>query len=144
MLTVERTFTVDASIETVFTYLADFTNTNEWDPGTVRTTRTDSGPLQQGAQFHNVSEFRGRETELEYELTTFDPHSHLVFTGKNKTVTSQDDLSLRPSGTGTEIHYQARFDFHGVAKLAQPLLHSTFDELADKTVVQLSGVLNAL
>jgi carbon monoxide dehydrogenase subunit G len=144
MLTVERTFTVDRPIETVFDYLADFTHTEAWDPGTVSTTRVDSGPLQPGARFHNVSTFRGRRTELEYELTTFDPRSHLTFTGNNKTVTSVDDLSFRPSGAGTEIHYAAHFDFHGVAKLAAPLLKKAFDSLADETVEQLTGVLEQL
>jgi carbon monoxide dehydrogenase subunit G len=144
MLTVQRTFTVDRPIETVFDYLADFTNTEAWDPGTVRTTRVDSGPLQSGARFHNVSNFRGRRTELDYELTTFDPRSHLTFTGNNKTVTSTDDLAFRPSGSGTEIHYAAHFDFHGLARLATPLLKSTFDKLADETVQQMTGVLESL
>jgi carbon monoxide dehydrogenase subunit G len=144
VLTVERTFTVQAPIENVFDYLADFTNTNDWDPGTVRTTRLDNGPLQVGAKFHNVSKFRGRETELDYELTVFDPRTHLTFQGTNKTVTSTDDLSFRPDGSGTRIHYAARFDFHGVAKLAQPFLSSTFETLADDTVMKMTGVLERL
>ncbi|CAN5513407.1 SRPBCC family protein [soil metagenome] len=144
MLTVERTFTVQAPIENVFDYLADFTNTNDWDPGTVRTTRLDNGPLQVGAKFHNVSKFRGRETELDYELTVFDPRTHLTFQGTNKTVTSTDDLSFRPDGSGTQIHYAAHFDFHGVAKLAQPFLSSTFETLADDTVIKMTGVLERL
>ena len=36
---VERTFTVATPIEAVFDYLADFTHTNEWDPGTIETRR---------------------------------------------------------------------------------------------------------
>ena len=144
MLTVQRTFTVDRPIETVFDYLADYTHTETWDPGTVRTTRTDSGPLQRGARFHNVSTFRGRQTELDYELTSFDPRSHLIFTGRNKTVTATDDLTFRQSGNGTEIHYVAHFDFHGLSRLATPLLRRTFDRIADETVAQLSNVLRQL
>ena len=36
---IERTVTVDRPPAEVFAYLADFTTTTEWDPGTVRTTR---------------------------------------------------------------------------------------------------------
>ena len=55
---VERTFTVAQPVETVFDYLADFTHTNEWDPGTVETTRT-SGDGGVGTTYANTSEFMG-------------------------------------------------------------------------------------
>ncbi|MEO7351089.1 MAG: SRPBCC family protein, partial [Marmoricola sp.] len=35
----QRSVETDASPAAVFAYLSDFTNTNEWDPGTVETTR---------------------------------------------------------------------------------------------------------
>lgn len=145
MLTVERTFDVTTPIAIVFSYLADFGHTEVWDPGTVTTTRTGTGPVARGATWHNVSEFRGRRTELEYELTTFDAPRHLVFTGTNKTVTSADDLTFgEAGGGGTTVRYQARFDFHGVARLAEPFLKKAFDKIADETVVQLRSTLTAL
>jgi uncharacterized protein YndB with AHSA1/START domain len=144
MLSVQRTFDVDRPVAEVFAYLSDFTNTEHWDPGTVTTTRTDDGPLGQGSRFHNVSEFRGRQTELEYELTTYEPTGHLVFTGNNKTVTSTDDLTLAANAGGTTITYRAFFDFHGVAKLAAPLLKRGFEKIADETVVQMRGTLEKI
>jgi carbon monoxide dehydrogenase subunit G len=144
MITVERTFIVDRPARVVFAYLEDFTNTEQWDPGTVSCTRTDSGPLEVGAKFHNVSKFRGKESELEYELTASDPDTHLIFVGKNSTVTSTDDITMRADGERTSLTYHAQFEFHGLAKLAQPLLGSTFEKLADDTVVQMTRTLEAL
>jgi len=40
MITLQRTISVQQPVERVYTYLSDFTTTTEWDPGTVRTTRT--------------------------------------------------------------------------------------------------------
>ncbi len=40
MASLERVLTVDKPAARVWDYLSDFTSTNDWDPGTVRTVRT--------------------------------------------------------------------------------------------------------
>ena len=142
MLSVQRTFDVDAPLAEVFDFLADFTNTEKWDPGTVSTTRLDTAALAVGARWRNVSEFRGRRTELEYTLRTLDPGKQLIFEGKNKTVTATDNLTFS-SGVGnrTTITYRATFDFHGLAKLAGPLIRPGLEKLANETVTQLTRTL---
>jgi carbon monoxide dehydrogenase subunit G len=144
MVIVERTVETASPIDRVFDYLSDFTNTEEWDPGTLRTKRVDTGPIAVGTRFHNVSQFRGRETELEYRLTRLEPVRRLTFVGENKTVTSTDDMRLTSTATGTAIRYQARFAFKGVAKLASPFLRSSFEKLADETADQLRDALAKL
>ncbi len=144
MITVERTVDVARPVATVFTYLADFTHTEQWDPGTVHTTRTDHGPLGVGSRFHNVSEFRGRRTELDYEVKRFDQDEHLTFTGDNRTVTATDDLALRATESGTRITYRAHFRFKRWARLAEPLLRRGFSKIADETVAQLQATLEKL
>ncbi|PZS14079.1 MAG: polyketide cyclase [Pseudonocardiales bacterium] len=144
MITVQRAVEVDRPLEAVFDYLADFTHTEQWDPGTVSTVRTDSGPLGVGARFHNVSEFRGRRTELDYRVMRFDPGEHLTFTGDNRTVTATDDLALRASASGTHITYRAHFRFKRWARLAEPLLKRGFQKIADDTVAQLRATLETL
>jgi hypothetical protein len=55
MQSVERTITVDKPLDLVRAYLADFTNTEEWDPPTRRTVRESGtggvGTVYQ-AEFH--------------------------------------------------------------------------------------------
>ena len=143
MLDVTRTFVVTKPLDEVVSYLRDFANTEQWDPGTVSTTRVGDGPIEVGARWRNVSEFRGRKTELEYRLTR-DEARRLTFVGKNKTVTATDDLHLREVDGGTEISYQAHFDFHGLAKLAVPFIRGAIEDLGDPTVRQMTKVLNAL
>lgn len=143
MIDVERTFEVRQPVSVVVDYLSDFAHAEQWDPGTRSCTRTDSGPIRVGSTWHNVSEFKGKETELEYRLTELDG-GRLVFVGENKTATSTDTVSVRATDAGSAITYHAQIEFHGVAKLATPFLKSEFEELGDKTVVQMTGVLNAL
>lgn len=144
MIAIERVLTVTKPPGAVFAYLSDFTNTGAWDPGTVTTVRTDSGPLREGSTFHNTSQFRGRRTELDYRLMTFTPDAHLVFTGNNKTVEATDDLSFTASDDGgTTITYRARFRFKGLVRLAEPFLRKRFDPIADDTVRQLRSTLES-
>jgi carbon monoxide dehydrogenase subunit G len=139
----ERRFIVSAPLGEVTGYLKDFSHAEDWDPGTERCVRTDSGEIRVGSTWHNVSRFRGRTTELDYELRTL-AEDRLTFVGNNRTATSTDDLSFRVSGAGTSVTYRATIRFHGLARLADPLMQRVFNRIADETVDQLTRVLNAL
>lgn len=144
MITVQRTILAHRPVEQVFAYLRDFTNTEQWDPGTIRTTRADDGPLREGARFRNISEFRGRRTVLDYELAELETERHLRFVGRNKTVTATDDLTFRHDDGGTAVVYRATLQFHGFARLAEPLLRRNFEQLADATEHRLAESLAGL
>lgn len=136
---VERTFSVPRPAETVFDYLSDFTTTNEWDPGTIETTRT-SGDGGVGTRYANTSEFNGRRTELVYETRVHERPTRVQFQGTNKTVTTVDAMSFVPAGDGasTQITYRADFRFVFPLNLVAPLvLRGKLDRLADETVDQI-------
>ncbi|GLZ46590.1 polyketide cyclase [Actinomycetospora sp. NBRC 106375] len=130
MPSVERTAHSPAPVGTVQAYLRDFANAEEWDAGTISCTPVDDTPVGVGKQWRNVSEFRGRETTLTYTLEADEP-GHLRIVGRNKTVTSEDDMTLTADGPGTTVTYRATFTFHGAAKLATPLLVPALGKLAD-------------
>ena len=140
---VERTFSVPRPVDTVFDYLSDFTTTNEWDPGTIRTTRT-SGDGGVGTTYANTSEFNGRRTDLVYETKVHERPGRVHFQGRNKTVTTVDAMSFVPTadGSSTEITYRADFRFVFPLKLVAPLfLRGKLDKLADETVEQIEKAL---
>lgn len=128
-----RTVTTRRSPDEVFAYLADFTRTEEWDAGTVRTTRV-HGDGGVGTRYENVSRFLGRRTELTYVVEESDPPKRLRLRGENKTVVTHDTMTLRalPDG-GTEITYRAEFAFQGIARLVSPLLSPAFKRLGDES-----------
>jgi carbon monoxide dehydrogenase subunit G len=141
---VERTFTVATPIETVFDYLADFTHTNEWDPGTIETRRM-SGDGGVGTTYYNRSEFAGRETELTYESVVQERPTRLQFRGTNKTATATDTLTFSPAGDGTQVHYRADFEFTFPVSLVAPLLvKPKLGGIADETVAQMRNTLENL
>ena len=144
MPTVTRTVHTPAPRDVVVSYLRDFVNAEEWDAGTISCTPVDDAPVGVGKQWTNVSEFRGRETTLTYTLER-DEAEHLRIVGRNKTVTSEDDMSLSPSSDGgTDVSYTATFTFHGAAKLATPLLVPALGKLADDAQRTLHDALQKL
>ncbi len=140
---VERTFTVSRSLEDVFDYLSDFENTNQWDPGTVSTTRT-SGDGGLGTIYANRSQFMGREVDLTYETIGFDRPTFFSARGTNKQSTATDSMTFTRDGDRTQIHYRADFQFHGIVKLVAPLVvKPKLDALADETVEDIRTALES-
>lgn len=143
MVSVSRTFTVSASPGDVIDYLKDFSHAEQWDPGTQRCTRNDSGPVAVGATWHNESKIMGVSTELTYTLDDL-TDTRLVFVGENKTATSTDTISVSPAAGGSEITYRADLRMHGAAALFAPAMKLVFEKLAGDTKQQLTRVLNGL
>ncbi len=139
---VERIFAVQRPIDEVFDYLADFTHTEEWDPGTVSTTRR-SGDGGLGTTYDNVSELLGRRVELVYSTVTHAAPRRVRFRGRQRWSTTLDDLALRDLGDGrTEIQYRADFSFGFPISLAAPfVVRPKLGDLADETVASLRRAL---
>jgi carbon monoxide dehydrogenase subunit G len=132
---IQRTVETSASPAAVFAYLSDFTNTEEWDPGTISTTRVE-GDGGVGTVYENVSEFNGKRSELRYTVLEHRPPSKAVLRGENRTLTALDTMQIEPQGTGTRVTYTADFTFKGVLRLVQPVLGvalaSSFKKLGDE------------
>ena len=143
MPTVERSFTVDSPAQRVISYLKDFGNAEEWDPGTESCTRIDSGPLRVGCRWRNMSKILGVSTELEYVLKEA-TDSTLVFEGRNDSVTSTDTIVVTPAADGAKIHYRADLKMHGLAVVMAPAMKLLFEKIAGDTKKQMTEVLNKL
>ncbi len=143
MPTVSRTFTVTPSPDRVLDYLKDFGNAEEWDPGTQSCTRNDSGPIEVGSSWHNVSKILGVTAELTYTLERLDDQT-IVLVGRNDSSTSTDTITVMPAQTGSEITYEAVLEMHGLAKLATPVMKLEFEKLAGETEKQMTEALERL
>jgi carbon monoxide dehydrogenase subunit G len=143
MTTTSRTFTVTPDPTTVLSYLKDFANAEEWDPGTVSCTQISEGPVAVGTRWKNVSKIAGNETELVYTLEEL-TDDRVVLVGKNEQATSHDTIEVEPHGTGSEITYTADLQMHGLAKLATPVMKLIFEKLGNDTENDMVETLNRL
>lgn len=128
--------------ERAFAYLADFSSVRDWDPSVVRAERLDDGPIGLGSRFHVVTQFRGREIELDYELIEHDPHRTLALQAENGRVRSLDRITFEPAGSGCRVTYDADLQLKGLLRLGDPLLQRAFDRLGDEARAGLVRELN--
>ena len=129
--------------EDVFSYLADFSTTQEWDPGVAEAQRMDDGDLGEGSEFRVVADFMGRRTPLTYVVTDYDaPHS-ITLRGENATVVSLDTITFARHAGGTRVTYDADLRLKGPLGLADPLLGLVFDRIGDRAVAGLRAALGA-
>jgi len=138
-----RIVTVATPLDKVFAYLADFTTTTEWDPGTVTTIRT-TGDGAVGTEYLNTSTFAGRETQLTYVVQELVPNQRISLRGENTTVIAHDTMTFRETENGTEVTYTADFAFKGVTRLLAPLLRPAFNRLGDRAQTGMAAALTRL
>lgn len=137
------TLHADRPVEDVFAYLADFSTTEEWDPGVVRATRNGNGTIGVGTTFDLVASFLGRENELTYEVVEYEAPHAITLRGENATVVSLDRITTEPDGDGTKITYDADLSLKGPLKLGDPLLKLAFGRVGDRALEGLRATLPA-
>lgn len=126
-----------------FDYLADFSSSEEWDPGVVEAQRLDEGAVGVGSKFRVVSRFAGRDVPLQYEIVELDPGRKVVLRAESKTVVSLDTISFAPREGGSSVTYDADLRLKGVAKLLDPVLAVLFRRIGDQARDGLRRVLGS-
>lgn len=140
---IERTITVDTPLEQVWTFLTDFTNTEEWDPPTV-STKLVSGDGGVGSVYKNVSRFLGRDTEVEYTVTEVEPMTLFRLKGSATAMALLDTMTFEEAGGQTTVTYTAEFSPEGAAKLVEPLMPLALKKLGDDAAEGMQRELNRL
>ena len=101
--------TIDTAlpIDETFAFVADFANSQHWDPGVATSERIDAGPVGVGARYRLGVRMGGRVAPMEYQITTFEPPHRVVLTGAGSGVAAVDEIRFEATATGTRIDYTA-------------------------------------
>lgn len=117
-------------IEDAFDYVADFANSQEWDPGVERAERLPGSPDGVGARYSLAVRIGSRVAPMEYETTVFERPTRVVLVGSGSGVSAVDEIRFEPIGTGTRIDYTADIRLGGLLRLVQPFLGGAFARVA--------------
>lgn len=147
MTTLRETIEVALPIEQVFDAVADFANAERWDPGVVRAERVADGspePTAAGAHYRLTVTFRGQSSDMTYVTTVFRRPLLVILEGEGPKILATDTIRFEPIGAGeTRIHYEADLRLKGVARLAEPLLRSSFKEMGSRALAGMRSWLDA-
>ena len=130
MIDPQRQVVVAAPADAVFAYLADFTTTTQWDPGTIRTERI-AGDGGMGTRYANTSRFAGRTSEITYEVIGLTPGQSIELRGVNRHLVARDTITVTPHVDGTQVTYRIRFAFQGWLRWLEPVLQLAVAPLLD-------------
>ena len=121
-------------IDEVFAYLADFSNTEIWDPGIVSAKKRGKGPIAVGTQFKLVSKFFGHELPLVYRIVQCDPPSRVVLEAENDNLRSVDTITFEKTARGTRLGYDAKLTLKGIRYVGDFALHLAFQWIGGRAL----------
>jgi len=77
-----REVVFDRSVEDCFRYLADFSTTEEWDPGVFSAVKRTAGAVRVGSEFALSLNVLGRSVAARYRLLEIKPNRRLLLEGE--------------------------------------------------------------
>ena len=135
MTTLTERIETTLSLDDAFTFVADFGNAEQWDPGVATSERIHAGadaaePIAVGTRFLLGVRMAGRVAPMEYVVTTWEPSHRVVLTGSGSGVAAVDDIRFEATPTGTRIDYTADIRLRGVMRLLSPFAGGAFKSIA--------------
>ena len=140
--TIEETITVATPVEEAFTYVADFANVAQWDPGVASSARRDAGPVGLGSVFDVEVVFGRSRVPMVYEITEFDRPNRVVLVGRGEKLTAVDTVEFTTTRGGTEIRYEANLEFSNFVRFLEPFMGRVFDNVGRKAMAGLQDRLS--
>ena len=124
-----------------FAYMADFAHAAAWDPSVLEARQTSDGPIGVGSTFEVVTKFGPRVLSLTYRISRHEPDVVVVLEAHGGSFVSTDTITVEPVGERSLVTYDARLDFRGAARLADPLMQVVFNRVGRKAEARLREVL---
>lgn len=119
-------------LQDTFAFIADFANSEVWDPGTVSSKRIGSTSVGAGTSYDLVVKVGRGTAPMVYTIETFEPDARVVLRGEGATVTARDDIRFEATADGgTRVDYTADIELKGWMRLLTPFLGGAFRKLGD-------------
>lgn len=138
---------IDTSVtpEEAFVYLADFSNSEKWDPGVVRAETITPPPIGLGSEFHVVTGSAGRTVPFRYQIIEIEPPRRVVLRGTSSRLVSTDAIDVVPADDGgSTITYDADLRLTGIWRVFDIPLSLAFRRIGDRAVEGLRSSLESL
>jgi Polyketide cyclase / dehydrase and lipid transport len=132
VIEVVRSVRTTCPLDVVADYLSDFTTSAEWDPHTAACSRVGDGVgVRVGVSFDNTQRIGLLRTTMRYTVSTFEAGSVISLHSHSRLLDAEDSMTFADEAGTTVVTYTARFELHGPAALAEPLLKLMLNKVAD-------------
>jgi dehydrogenase/reductase SDR family member 12 len=142
MIALQQTIRVSRSIADCFRYLADFSTSEQWDPGVYRAVKLTPGAPGEGSQFDLILNSAGRRLPMRYTLIALESPYRIELHGEGSGISAHDVIRLRPlSPNCTEIQYRAELRFTGLTRRIEALIKPLMVRMGKRAVAGLQQAL---
>ena len=141
MINLRETIEVPRPLDDVFSYVSDFGNSAQWDPGVAESTKTSPGRVGVGTEFDLRVRFGPRSIPMAYVIRAYEPPSRVVLEGTGDSVHALDDIEFAATPRGTRIAYAADISLRGAVGLVEPWLKGVLDRVGKNAVRGLQAAL---
>jgi carbon monoxide dehydrogenase subunit G len=117
-------------LDQAFAFIADFSNSERWDPGTAWSKPLGDPTPAVGATYQLGVRMGSRVTPMEYRITKLEPHARVVLEGSGSNVRATDDIGFEATPSGTRIQYRANIRLTGWLRLIAPFAGGAFRKIA--------------
>ena len=131
---------LDHPAQQVFSFLVDLQKLPMWQSNLIKTETLTEGPLRVGSRFREVRKLRGRKSEIEGEISAFEPNQRLA----TKTVNQPHvtiSYALDPEDGGTRLSYQFAMQTTGLMRLLEPMILGSVRKESDSDLQRLKQLL---
>ena len=143
MIQHEVTIHINRPVEQVFGFVVDAKNLRTWQSNLVENEQLTKGPMGVGTRFHEVRSMGPRQSEIQVEITDFEPNIHFA----TKTLT-QPQVSVtyifEPEGDGTRLTNKFVMATSEDMRLLEPSLLDSIKKDTDSNFEKLKHVLEGM
>jgi len=133
---------INRPVEQVFAFVADPKNLRTWQPTLIENEQLTEGPVRVGVRFREVRRTGPRRSEIQGEITTFDPNKRFATTTLTKPQVTVS-YSFEPENGGTRLSCKFGMLTSGFMRLLEPLIAGLTKQAFDSGFEKLKRVLES-
>ncbi|MFK7976338.1 MAG: SDR family NAD(P)-dependent oxidoreductase [Halioglobus sp.] len=129
MTLLHETIEVDRPVREVFSYISDFSTTREWDATAFAARKLTDGPIAAGTEFEVECALPVGSVTLIYTVEELEPEKYLRLRGTSKFFDVIDSIAFASTKNGTQVDYQAKFEFNALIEPMAALSKSGMEKM---------------
>lgn len=139
---VHATIETTLPVQDTFAFVADFANSQVWDPGTLAARRIGNGSIGIGTSYALTVKIGSSTAPMTYTVEAWEPDERVVLRGDGDSATALDDIRFEatPDG-GTRVDYTADIELKGWMRFLTPFLGGAFRKLGEDARVGMTKAL---
>jgi uncharacterized protein YndB with AHSA1/START domain len=140
MIQHEVTIHLNRPVEQVFAFLIDTGKLSTWQSNLIKMEQLTAGPLRAGSRFREVRRLGRRESEIQGEITAFEPNRRF----ETKTITKPQVMvsySFEAENGGTRLKHKFVMLTSGLMRLLEPLIAGSIKKESEADFETLKRIL---